>query len=341
MKPDRYSRQRRVRGLGDEGQRRLRGSSVLIVGLGALGTHSATALARAGIGRLWLCDRDLVDLGNLQRQVLFTEQDAAEEAPKAVAAARALRTANSEIEIVPYVAHCDRHFLDALPAAPDLVLDGTDNFPTRYLLNDWCRKAKVPWIYAGAVGSEGAAMSVTSRGPCLRCLWPEPPAPQTAGTCETHGVLEPAIAAVAAFQTAEALKILAVSEQSATAGLFTCDVWRGSYQVLGADMQQDRECPCCSGAAYPALAADSAHAAVLCGRNAVQIDPANKGACDLDRLSARLQQAGVEARRTPHFLAFDVEGARARVFASGRSLWFDVEDPLRARALADRWIGLP
>ncbi|MGE3354127.1 MAG: ThiF family adenylyltransferase [Planctomycetota bacterium] len=339
MSPSRYSRQERLAGIGEQGQRAICRSTVLIVGLGALGTHSATSLARAGVGRLLLCDRDIVDLGNLQRQVLFTEADARDGTPKAVAAARALAAANSTIAIEPLVAHCSRAFLDELPARPDLVLDGTDNFATRYLLNDWSRRHGVPWIYAGAVGGEGAAMVVRPDGPCLRCLWPEAPAAHDVGTCETVGVLEPAIAAVTAFQTAEALKLLSGNASAATRGVFTCDVWRGSYAVLGAATPPSPDCPVCTGRDHPALAAAPPQAAVLCGRDAVQIDLPHRAALDLDALARRLDGVVGDLERTRHYLRFAADGVSVRVFPGGRALLFGVQDPLRARALYDRWIG--
>lgn len=339
MSQDRYSRQQRVAGVGLDGQAAIARSTVLIVGVGALGTHTAQTLCRAGVGTLWLCDRDLVDLGNLQRQVLFDERDAREGTPKAIAAARALRAVNSEIAIEPMVAHCGPDFLAALPRLPDLVLDGTDNFATRYVVNDWCRQQGVPWIYAGAVGSEGASMVVRKDGPCLRCLWPDPPMGHDVGTCETVGVLEPAIAAVTAFQSAEALKILVGRGAETTRGIFTCDVFRGSYAVLAAMGEQDPACPVCRGERYPALLAGEPTAAVLCGRDAIQIDLPRRGTLDLDALAARLAPAVAELERTQHYLAFTADGIRLRVFTTGRALLFGVHDLLRARAVYDRWVG--
>ena len=339
MTDSRYSRQERVAGIGPDGQRAIAGSTVLIVGLGALGTHTAATLARAGVGRLWLCDRDIVELSNLQRQVLFDERDAAQGTPKAVAAAAALQRGNSTIAIEPFVAHCSRDFLDALPARPDLVLDGTDNFPTRYLLNDWCKQRGIAWIYAGAVGTEGAALVVRPDGPCLRCLWPEPPPGGGGDTCETVGVLAPAIAAVTAFQSAEALKWLAGRRDAVARGIFTCDVWRGSYGTLGRLDECSAQCPVCRGERFPALEQHDPVAATLCGRDAVQIDLPRRAAVDLDALAARLRPVVQELDRTPHYLRFCADGAQIRVFASGRALLFGVQDPLRARALYDRWIG--
>ncbi len=333
---ERYSRQVRVTGIGEAGQQRLAQSRVLIVGCGALGTHLADALVRAGVGELVLVDRDIVEWSNLQRQVLFSEADAKAGTPKAIAAATRLREANSEVRILPHVADCSAAFLDELPGTLSLVLDGTDNFRTRYLLNDWCGRQRVPWIYGGAVGSEGAAMVMLPGGPCLRCLWPEPPAHTDVGNCETAGILAPTIAAVTAFQVAEALKLLV--GHASTRGVFTCDVWRGSYSVLPLAQHPAADCPACSRREFPALHSAPHEAVTLCGRDAVQVDPGSS-ALDLTALHLRLLPVATDVMRTPHLLRFAADGCRFSVFPGGRALLFGVRDPLRARALYDRWIG--
>ncbi|MBM4061035.1 MAG: thiazole biosynthesis adenylyltransferase ThiF [Planctomycetes bacterium] len=336
---ERYGRQMRAAGIGEAGQRRLLGSRALIVGLGALGTHAADALARAGVGSLDLVDRDVVEPGNLQRQVLYTEADAAAGVPKAIAAAARLHACNSEIAVAAHVAECSGPFLRGLPRRPDLVLDGTDNFATRYLLNDWCAEQRVPWIYAGAVGSEGAAMVVLPGGPCLRCLWPEPPPGAEVGNCETAGILAPAIAAVTAFQVAEALRLLSGSPAPPTRGVFTCDVWTGHYAVLQLASGPAPDCPVCRRERFPALSAPPTDAVTLCGRDAVQVDLALAHPLDLARLAERLGGAVTGMQQTGHLLRFEADGVRFSVFPGGRALLFGVRDPLRARALYDRWIG--
>lgn len=339
MDSGRYSRQVRVPGIGEAGQQRLQRSTVLVVGVGALGTHAAAALARAGIGRLWLCDRDVVELSNLQRQQLFRERDAEGGVPKAVAAAARLREINSTIEVREFVADCTREWLLALPALPDVVLDGTDNFATRYLLNDWCVQQGRPWVYAGAVGAEGASMVVRpGAGGCLRCLWPEPPGPGEYGTCETAGILQPAIAAVTAFQVAETLKLLCAPEQC-SGGVFHCNVWLGQYGVTGGQRPVADDCRSCVRKEYPALVQGAPTAVTLCGRDAVQVDPPRRVPVDLAVLQRRLAPAVQGLERTAHLLRFEVEGIGFRVFAGGRALLFGVTDPLRARALYDRYVG--
>lgn len=327
----------RVAGFGEAGQARLATSTVLIVGCGALGTHTAETLARAGVGHLHLVDRDIVEWSNLQRQVLFTEAHAAAGLPKAVAAAEALEAINRDVRVTAHVADCTADFLRHLPRPVDLVLDGTDNFPTRYLLNDWCGAEAVPWIYAGAVGTEAAAMVVLPGGPCLRCLWPDPPQGSDVGNCETAGILAPAIAAVTAFQAAQALRILVGA--TPTRGVFTCDVWRSHYLVQPVGAAAAAECPVCSRRDYPALRQLPTASVALCGRDAVQVDAGLLANVDLDRLAARLSGVADAVQRTPHWLGFDADGCRFKVFPDGRTLVFGCSDPLRAKALYDRWIG--
>jgi adenylyltransferase/sulfurtransferase len=333
---DRYSRQARVPGVGAAGIDKLRTSCVLVVGCGALGTHLADALTRAGVGTLHLVDRDIVEWSNLQRQVLFDERDAELGLPKAIAARDRLRAVNRDVRIEGHVADCTVRFLDDLPQRPDLVLDGTDNFPTRYLINDWCREHRLPWIYAGAVGTEGASMVVTPDGACLRCLWPEPPAQADVGNCETSGILAPAIAAVTAFQAAEALKLLL--GEPPTRGVYTCDVWRGSYQVLPVADRAAPDCVVCAHGERPALRGDAVEAGSLGGRDAVQVQPPDAAPIDLDALAGKLGGAVEQLVRTPHLLRFACDGVRFTVFPGGRALLFGVTDPLRARALYDRWL---
>lgn len=337
MAPDRYSRQSRVAGIGELGQTKLSNSTVLIVGCGALGTHLADTLARAGVGTLHLVDRDIVEWSNLQRQVLFTEQDAEQELPKAIAARDRLLAINSSIKVIGHTADCSADFLANLPDRPDLVLDGTDNFPTRYLINDWCRQQDIPWIYAGAVGTEGASMVVTKDSACLRCLWPTAPAQSDVGNCETTGIIAPAIAAVTAFQSAEALKLLI--GQTPTKGVFTCDVFRGNYSVLPVADRPAEDCVVCDGGTYPALTNEPAQAVTLCGRDAIQIDPPDRPPIDLEALAQQLKDSVEGLARTQHLLRFEVDGCRFTVFPGGRALLFGVHDPLRARALYDRWLA--
>lgn len=333
---NRYSRQVRVAGIGSDGQTKLARATILIVGCGATGTHLADTLGRAGVGSIHLCDRDIVEWSNLQRQVLFTEEDAASGVPKAIAARDRLLGINREIRVTAHVADCSAEFLASLPEQPDLVLDGTDNFPTRYLLNDWCRQQGIPWIYAGAVGTEGASMVIAEGGACLRCLWPTAPAQADVGNCETTGIIAPAIGAVTAFQSAEAMKLLLGLER--TSGVFTCDVFRGTYSVLPIADRPADDCVVCSGKTYPAVSEPPVSAVTLCGRDAVQIDPPNREPLDLGRLAEQLGDSVENLVQTPHLVRFAVDDCKFTVFPGGRALLFGVHDPLRARALYDRWL---
>src|SRR6266511_497909 len=223
---ERYSRQVLFSGIGSEGQRRLLQSKVLIVGCGALGTAHAESLARAGVGRLRIADRDFVEASNLQRQTMFTERDAAERIPKAIAAASHIGEINREIDVEPEIADVNHSNVERLVKGCDLVLDGTDNFATRYLINDACVKHKIDWIYGAAVGSYGVTMTIQPhQTPCLRCVFEEAPPAASAPTCDTAGVIMPIISLVSAVQVAEALKLLTAQTQSLHRSLMKFDVY--------------------------------------------------------------------------------------------------------------------
>src|SRR5437764_1788482 len=228
---DRYSRQILFEGIGEEGQRRLRAAQVLVVGCGALGSAQVEMLARAGVGKLRIVDRDFVEESNLQRQAMFTEADARARVPKAVAAARRVSEINSEVECAGEVADVNQSNVERLIEACDVVLDGTDNFATRYLLNDACVKHNVAWVYGAAVGSYGVTMTIRPRvTPCLRCVFTEEPAVASAPTCDTSGVIMPIISIVAAVQVAEALKVMTEGLGRLHAGLTHFRLWRTAWR---------------------------------------------------------------------------------------------------------------
>ena len=243
---ERYSRQILFDGIGAEGQRRLLNSTAVIIGCGALGTAQAEALARAGVGRLRIVDRDFVEASNLQRQTMFTEQDAAERLPKAAACAKHLAAINSEIETEAIVADVNQTNVERLIEGCDIVLDGTDNFSTRYLINDACVKHKLNWIYGAAVGSYGVTMTIRPHdSPCLRCIFEEPPPAASAPTCDTAGVIMPIISIVAAVQVSEALKLLTGQEESLHRSLMQFDVWRNEWRRIKLG-QPNLECRTCA-----------------------------------------------------------------------------------------------
>lgn len=335
MEAQRYSRQVRFGPMGEEGQRRIRAARVAIVGCGALGSVQAEILARSGIGTLRLIDRDIVELTNLQRQFLFDESDASEALPKAAAAARRLARINSEIAIEPVVAD-----LTAFNAAElldiDLILDGTDNFETRYLLNDAAVRSNVPWIYGAAVGSYGLKLTIIpGQTACFRCVYPEPPG-GAQPTCETAGVLGPITATIAALQAADALKILAGGAESITARLTTVDVWSGEIRQLDPPAR-DPQCPCCAAREFVYLDGSRRAPISLCGRNAVQIHERTRPV-NLAALAERLD--GLATVRVNEFaLRAVLDSYELMVFPDGRAIIKGTTDTGVARSLYARYVG--
>jgi adenylyltransferase/sulfurtransferase len=319
------------------GQARIEAARVLLVGCGALGGHLAQSLVRAGVGELRLVDRDTVEESNLPRQVLFTAAQARAATPKSLAAVESLAPIGSRTILAPRVAHLDARLLDELGAGVDLVLDGTDNLETRYLLNDWCVSRDVPWVYGGVVGASGLVLPVRpGAGACLACAFPAPPPAGTLPTCETAGVIQPAVALVAALQAACALRLL-VDPEGVPSKLVEVDAW--SLRVRELQLPRDPECRACARREFLHLAdAHGPRATRLCGRNTVQVR-GGAGRGDLGALAARL---GADARilhSAPGLLRFEVEGLRLTVFADARALVEGTEDESRALATYDRWIG--
>lgn len=252
---DRYTRQYRYPGIGEAGQRRLSASRAVVVGCGGLGCFLVNFLARAGVGQIVMVDRDCVEVNNLHRQVLFDEADAAAGTPKAAAAARAVARVNAAVQVQPFVADFAAGNAADIVAGADVVLDGTDNLETRYLINDVCVRAGIPWIYGGAVADRGMTMTVLPRETaCLRCVFPEKPAPGSAPTCETAGVLISTVALVASLQWTEAVKILTGNREGVNRGLVTIDPWRHEYRRV-ALAGRDPHCPCCGEGRYEYLEA--------------------------------------------------------------------------------------
>jgi len=331
----RYSRQILFAGIGEAGQEALMAAHVAVVGCGALGSFHAAALARAGAGRITIIDRDYVEPSNLQRQWLFEESDAAESLPKAVAAARRISAINRCIEVFPVVADLTASNVEPLLSPAQLILDGTDNFPARYLINDFAVRRAVPWIYGAAVGSYGLTMPVIpGRTPCLRCVYPDPPdAPQP--TCETAGVLNVIVSAIASLQVAAALKILTGHAADLEPRITTMDVWSGSIRQVPAPAR-DPDCPTCARREFPYLEESHREAAALCGRNAVQVH--ERGAVDLTSLEARLAPLG-EVRANPFALRFISAPYELTIFPDGRAIVKGTSDPGVARSLYARYVG--
>jgi adenylyltransferase/sulfurtransferase len=338
MEPDRYARQRLFAPFGRDGQNLLAAAKVSLVGCGALGTHLAQHLVRAGVGRLRICDRDFVELNNLQRQVLFDEPDVRNNLPKAAAAAAKLAQINHEVAVEPRIVDVNPSNVESLIADADLVLDGTDNFETRFLLNDACLKLKKPWVYGGCVGADGMVLAVIPGSTaCFRCFVPDAPEPGSVATCDTAGVLGPAVGVVASLQAAEALKLLTGHRDAVAEGLVTVDVWGNRQHVF--KMARNPECPACGKGRYEFLEGGASGAATtLCGRNAVQIRPAAESAIDLQALERRLAGVG-SVKRNDYLLRLDADGFEITVFPDGRAIVRGTDDPARARTVYAKYVG--
>jgi len=335
----RYSRQELFAGIGPDGQARLRSSRVLLVGCGALGSVLAEMMVRAGVAALTLVDRDFVEESNLQRQSLFDESDAARGLPKAVAAEAKLRRINSEVEVRGVVADLSADNADELVKGADLVLDGTDNFETRFLLNDVCVRDGIPWVYGACVGSYGLALLVRPRlSPCLRCVLEEMPPPGSGPTCDTAGVIAPIVHVIAGIQAAEALKLLAGRTRDLLPGIVTVDLWQGVFEVVDLTRQAP-SCPACTQGRFDYAALETAGTStVLCGRDAVQVRPSRGARIDLPALAGRLEGVG-EVTANEYLVRFSIGDAQMVVFGDGRAIVKGVKDPARARTLYAKYVG--
>ncbi len=339
MTPDireRFSRQIRYQPLGEAGQEGLLASHVVIVGCGALGTFQAGALARAGVGELTLIDRDYVELSNLQRQWLFEESDVEQALPKAIAAANRLAGLNGGCRIHPVVADLTPGNAQELLSGAQLILDGTDNFETRYLVNDFAVSCGIPWIYGAAVGSYGLTMPVVpGQTSCLGCVYPKPPT-GAQPTCETAGVLGPVTAAIAALQSADALKILSGHTDELRARITMIDVWDGTVRQV-AQPARDPGCTACGTREFPYLLGRKRAPISLCGRNAVQIHERERP-LNLAALKYQLSTAG-EVRANDFALRFFIAPYEMTIFPDGRAIIKGTTDVGVARALYAKYVG--
>jgi molybdopterin-synthase adenylyltransferase len=336
----RYSRQELFAGIGREGQARLGTTRVVVVGCGALGSVASEMMVRAGVRSLTVVDRDFVEESNLQRQSLFDEADVALGLPKAAAAETHLRALNADVEVRGVVTDLVSDNADALLASADLVLDGTDNFETRFLLNDVCVRAGIPWVYGACVGSYGLALLVRPKvSPCLRCLLEERPAPGSGPTCDTAGVVAPIVHVIAGIQVGEALKLLAGRVDSLLPGLVTVDLWTGQFDVL--DLRGRAPwCPACTVGQFDyAVAGPAGGSAVLCGRDAVQVRPGRDAHVDLGALAERLGASAQVRAVNEHLVRFVVPEAELVVFRDGRAIVKNVRDTAQARSLYAKYVG--
>lgn len=338
----RYSRQELFGEIGSEGQRRLKTSAVVILGCGALGTVQAEALCRAGVGRLRIVDRDFVEESNLQRQTLFTEEDARNAVPKAVAAKRRLEQINSEVEVEAFVADVSAKNIETFVCHAACILDATDNFEARFLINDAAIKHGIPWVYGAAVGSYGVSMTVVPQEtPCLRCVLEDLPAPASAPTCDTAGVLSPIVNVIASVQVAEALKILSGNIRRINRRMLCVDVWENSYRQFGiAHSKEAGSCVCCQQRRFEFLeGTKSSVAMTLCGRDSVQISLRDGSSVNLGDLAQRLRAVG-QVKLNEFLLRVTIDDFEIAVFPDGRGIVRGTKDAQVARSLYAKYVGV-
>jgi molybdopterin-synthase adenylyltransferase len=336
MDQEKYSRQILFQPIGREGQERLLASRVVLVGCGALGTAHAAALARAGVGTLRIVDRDFVEESNLQRQTLFDESDAAANLPKAIAAERKLKQINSDVRVEGIVADVDSRNIEELVAGFQVILDGTDNFETRYLVNDAAVKLGIPWVYGAVVASYATTLTILpGRSPCLSCVFPKSPQGMHE-TCDTVGVIAPAVAWASAIQVTETLKILLGREEELHGSLLAFDVWKNQYQQV--KPKRDPACPTCGERIFTFLEDSAPAQTTLCGRDAVQIRQRSPQALDLAALKKRLELFGA-VRGNDYLLRCVLDRYELTIFPDGRTIVKGTDDPSVARGVYARYVG--
>ncbi|XJZ29168.1 thiazole biosynthesis adenylyltransferase ThiF [Bacillota bacterium Lsc_1132] len=336
----RYSRQILFPGIGKEGQEKISQKHVLMIGAGALGSGNAEVLVRAGIGKLTIIDRDYVEASNLQRQQLYTEEDVAEKLPKAAAAEKRLKAINSDAEVIAIIGDATPEVIEELAADVDLIIDATDNFETRMAINDASQKSQVPWIYGACVGSYGMSFTIIpGKTPCLNCLLRT--IPLQGLTCDTGGIIGPAVQMVIAYQTAEALKILAEDWDAVRTTFVSFDLWRNEYNKMKMGKAKYSGCLSCGEhPTYPYLEKENrTKTTVLCGRDTVQIRPAKPLEISLADLAAQLRSAGYTVNGNPYLLSVEMGTERMVIFKDGRSLIHGTKDLTHAKSVYQRILG--
>ncbi|KUP06921.1 hypothetical protein Q75_06855 [Bacillus coahuilensis p1.1.43] len=338
----RYSRQERFNPIGKVGQQKIRNKHVLLIGIGALGTSLAEGLVRAGIGRLTIMDRDYVEWSNLQRQQLFTENDAIDHTPKVIAAKNALQKMNSDCEIDAYVCDVGPVELEKLSAGMniDLILDGTDNFETRLVINDFAQKYQIPWIYGACVGSYGISYTIIPREtPCLYCLLEA--IPLGGATCDTAGIISPTVQLVTSLQLVESLKLLTENRNAMRETLYTFDLWENSTRELTIQPLKKSDCPCCGDEKTHPFLDDQAmsRSAVLCGRDAVQIRPSHYHQTDLEVVANKLREIGLVVKKNDQLLIMEENRHRIVLFKDGRAIVHGTTDKNEAKSIYHRYLG--
>ncbi len=331
----RYSRQVILRQLGLEGQKRLRESSIAIIGCGALGTNAANLMTMMGVGHIKVVDRDYVELSNLHRQVLYDESDVEKRLPKAVALAEKLRRINSEVEVEAIVENVDHTNIEQIIEDVDIVIDGTDNFETRFLVNDACIKLDKPWIYGAVLATYGMVMGIKPRKTaCFRCLLPTPPPPGTMPTCDIVGILPSIAPLIASIQVTEALKILLGHNEDGR--LIYVDLWSLDFNLIQIHRQSD--CPACSKGIYEYLEKGVSRTTILCGQESIHISPGQRVQLDLKELGNRLKEVG-EVTMNDYLIHLKIDPYELVIFRDGRALVKGTSDEGVAMALYSRYIG--
>ncbi|MED1612907.1 MULTISPECIES: thiazole biosynthesis adenylyltransferase ThiF [Bacillus cereus group] len=337
---NRYSRQELFSPIGEEGQQKIREKHVLIIGAGALGSANAEMFVRAGVGTVTIVDRDYVDWSNLQRQQLYAESDVENNLPKAVAAKKRLEEINSEVRVEALVQDVTAEELEELVTDVDVMIDATDNFETRFIVNDIAQKYAIPWIYGACVGSYGLSYTILpSKTPCLSCLLQS--IPLGGATCDTAGIISPAVSLVVSHQVTEALKLLVEDYESLREGLVSFDVWKNEYSCMNVQKLRKHNCPSCGEKAlYPYLNKENtSKTAVLCGRNTVQIRPPHKEEMDFERYKGLLNDRVNDLNVNPYLLSFSVEEKRLVAFKDGRVLVHGTKDISEAKTIYHRYFG--
>lgn len=336
---NRYSRQQLFNSIGQAGQQSIQQKHVLIIGAGALGSASAEALVRAGVGKLTLIDRDYVEWSNLQRQQLYTEQDAQEKLPKVIAAKTRLQSINKDVDIhVAIMDACTESLLPLLVGV-DVMVDATDNFDVRFVMNDLAQKHRIPWVYGSCVGSYGATYTIVpGTTPCLHCLLKV--MPHTGMTCDTVGIISPTVQIVAAYQVAEVLKLLVGDEKALRKSYLTFDVWQNQHYEINVEKIRQEDCPSCgSKPIYPYLSYENqTKLEILCGRDAVQIRPPKPIYYQLEQLANQLRPYG-EIQKNPYLLSCQAEDYRIVIFQDGRVVIHGIQDIQKAKSIYYRLLG--
>jgi len=338
---ERYARQSAFQGIGRAGQEKLSTCRVMILGCGGLGSASTSILARAGVGYLKLIDRDFLELNNLQRQILYEEHDVKEGLPKPIAARNKIEYINSTIHVEPVIADVNRFNIEKFIKDVDLVIDASDNFETRFLLNEACVKHNRPWIYGAAIESYGLAMNIIpGKTACFRCIMDNIPQPGSTPTCETVGVLASIVCTIASIQCAEAIKILTGNTKNINRNLISIDVWQNSYETIDVTKENiQKNCPVCNQKKFDFLEGKQGSAfTTLCGRNAVQILPFKETKINLAKLAIDLSGLGI-VKANEYLIRFEIDSYELSIFPDGRTIVKGTTDTGIARGLYSKYVG--